>query len=73
MVPLPEIDGQTPTIVDYPLIYQGTLILVAKALAMNYLTALDVGGRLIWKANLGEGTVQRSPVISRDGLYYVVF
>ena len=60
------------TVADYPLIYQGNLYLVNKINGLNYLVALDFTGREFWRQKIGKGVVQRSPVISRNGIFYTV-
>jgi hypothetical protein len=71
-VPLPKIDGNEGTVVDYPLIWEGNMYLIAKVLRQNYLLSLDFRGTERWRQNIGAGPVQRSPVISRDGILYAV-
>ena len=73
-IPLPKIDGNEGAVADYPLIYQGNLYLISKVLDQNYLRSFDFKGVERWQSPIpiGTGTVQRSPVISRDGILYVV-
>jgi len=71
-IALPKIDGNAGSIADYPLIYQGNIHLVSKVLNQNYLLSLDFKGKERWRRAIGTGTVQRSPVISRNGILYVV-
>ena len=71
-IPLPQINGNAGSIADYPLIYQGNIHLVSKVLDQNYLLSLDFKGKERWRRAIGEGIVQRSPVISRGGIFYVV-
>lgn len=66
------VNGMNGSIADYPLIYQGNIYLVNKVEEKNYLCALDFKGKEICLENIGAGTVQRSPVISRNGIFYVV-
>jgi hypothetical protein len=68
------IDKNAAGIADYPLIYQGNIYLVAKVLEQNYLLSLDFKGSKRWPEAIaiGKGTVQRSPVISRSGILYIV-
>jgi hypothetical protein len=65
-------DGLDGSIADYPLIYRGNIYLVNKIEKINYLVALDFKGKEIWREEIGEGTVQRSPVIGRNGIFYAV-
>ena len=39
---------------------------------LNYLVALDGKGGLLWSSEIGGGVVQRAPVISPQGLLYLV-
>src|SRR5581483_4982588 len=55
-----------------PLIYQENIYLVYKLLDKNYLLALDFKGNKLTQKNIGEGTIERSPVISRNGIFYIV-
>src|SRR5262245_6304333 len=71
-IDLPRIDNQAGSVADYPLIYQGNIHVVYKVRDVNYLMALDSRGGELWRQPIGKGTVQRSPVISRDGRIYVV-
>lgn len=71
-IPLPEVEGNTGSIADYPLIYRGNLYLVGKFEEQNVLFCLDFRGTERWRSFIGRGTVQRSPVISGDGIFYVV-
>jgi hypothetical protein len=75
-VSLPKIGENMGTVVDYPLIYQGNLYLISylisNNLKQNYLISLDFKGTKRWQRVIGEGTVQRSPVISRNGIMYIV-
>jgi hypothetical protein len=70
-VPVPAINGKAE-VVDYPLIYEGNLCLISHVLDSNLLFSLDFRGAERWRAEVGTGTVQRSPVISRKGILYVV-
>lgn len=66
-------DGAGGTVADYPLVYQGNLYIIYKTLKANYLVCLDFSGtRKRWEANIGTGVVQGPPVISANGLMYVV-
>lgn len=59
-------------IADYPQIYRGNIYLIYQA-ARNYLICLDFTGRnKLWQKDIGTGTIQRSPVISRQGVLYAV-
>jgi hypothetical protein len=69
---LPRINGQGGSVQDYPLIFKGNMYLVLKVLDLNYLLALDFQGRELWRHEIGSGTIQRPPVISRDGIFYAV-
>jgi hypothetical protein len=69
---LMPINMQKGSIADYPLIHQGNLYLVNKVEATNYLVAIDFKGKELWRKDIGKGVVQRSPVISRNGILYVV-
>jgi hypothetical protein len=71
-IDLPRINGRAATVRDYPLIYRGNIYLLLKALDLNYLLALDYKGNELWRQEVGSGTVQRPPVISRDGIFYAV-
>jgi hypothetical protein len=71
-IPVGPIDKNVAGIADFPLIYQGDIYLVAKVLEQNYLLSLDFKGSERWRRVIGKGTVQRSPVISRSGIFYVV-
>lgn len=71
-VPLPKIGENVGTVVDYPLIYQGNIHLVSKVLDQNYLLSLNGQGAERWRRAIGKGAVQRSPVISRNGILYIV-
>lgn len=71
-IDMPRIGGQPGSIADYPLMYQGNIVLVYKVQSINYLMALDFNGHELWRREIGNGTVQRSPVISTDGKFYVV-
>jgi len=73
-IDMPKIDGETETgsVVDYPLIYQGNIYLVYKVLKRNYLLTLDFKGNKLSQKNIGEGTIERSPVISRNGIFYII-
>jgi hypothetical protein len=68
-IPVNDMNG---SIADYPLIYRGNMYLVNKDEGKNYLCALNFKGKEIWREDIGTGTVQRSPVISRNGIFYVV-
>jgi hypothetical protein len=67
------------SIAGYPLLYQGNLYLVYKELDKNYLVALNYKGAELWRAPICtdggncNGTVQRSPVISPGGIFYVLW
>jgi len=67
-----KVSGSAGTIADYPLIYRGDIYLVYKILDRNWLFALDFKGAELWRSDIGTGTIQRSPVISRNGLFYAV-
>ena len=71
-IDMPKINGGAGTIADYPLIYRGNMYLVYKVLDRNFLLALDYQGHELWRKDIGAGTVQRSPVISRNGFIYAV-
>jgi hypothetical protein len=71
-VTIPKIAATAASIADYPLIYQANIYLVIKALDQNYLLCLDFKGGERWRRAIGKGTVQRSPVISREGILYAV-
>jgi len=71
-IPLPKIGENAGSVVDYPLIYRGSMYLISKVLAQNYLLSLDFNGEERWRCDIGKGTVQRSPVISRNGILYLV-
>jgi hypothetical protein len=73
-IDLPKIDGASGTaaVVDYPLIYQGNLYVVEKVSNKNYLLILDFKGNKLKQREIGTGTIQRSPVISRNGIFYIV-
>lgn len=71
-IEMSKINGRAGSIADYPLIYQGDMYLVNKVEKNNYLVALDFKGKELWRKAIGEGIGQRSPVISRDGIVYVV-
>lgn len=60
------------SIADYPLVWRGNLYLVYKVLDTNYLVALDFRGEELWRHEIGEGTVQRPPVIGPGGLIYLI-
>ncbi len=70
-VSLPTINGAA-AVVDYPLIYEGNIYLISHVLDGNFLFSLDFKGVERWRAEVGKGVVQRSPVISRKGILYVV-
>ena len=70
-IPLPKIGEKDSAVADYPLIYQGNLYLISKVGEQNYLRSLDFKGAERWQRAIGTGTVQRSPVISRNGILYV--
>jgi len=72
-IDLPKIDGEAETgeVVDYPLIYQGNTYLVEKVSKRNYLLTLDFMGNKLRQKAIGPGTIQRSPVISRKGIFYI--
>ena len=71
-LPLPQINNVKGGIVDYPLIYRNNLYFVGKYNNENYLFSLDFTGRERWRCGIGAGTLQRSPVISKDGIIYVM-
>jgi len=71
-IDLPKTSGGPGTIADYPLIYRGDIYLVNKVSELNYLVALDFKGTELWRKDIGKGVVQRSPVISRNGIFYTV-
>ncbi len=58
-------------IADYPLIWRGNLYLVYKVLDTNHLVALDFRGKELWRHEIGEGKVERPPVIGPGGLIYL--
>jgi len=69
---LPSIGGKAASIEDYPLIYGGNIYLISKA-GTNYLVCMNFSGKnKMWEKDIGAGTVQRSPVISPQGVLYVV-
>jgi len=70
-IDLTPILGPSGTVADYPLIYQGNIYLVAMVDARNILTALGFAGQTLWQQDLGTGTIQRAPVISRQGIIYI--
>jgi hypothetical protein len=69
---MPQFSGGAGTVANYPLIYRGNIYLVYKVLDRNFLLALDFKGIEIWRKDIGAGTVQRPPVISRNGFFYAV-
>ena len=69
---LATIELQKGSIADYPLIHRGNLYIVHKVEAADFLVALDFKGKELWRKDIGTGVVQRSPVISRNGIFYVV-
>ena len=71
-IELAKILGQGGSIADYPLIYQGNIYLVGMVGSRNLLTALGFSGQKLWQEDIGTGTVQRSPAISRQGIMYIV-
>jgi outer membrane protein assembly factor BamB len=72
-VSLPSIGTGPGTLAGYPSIYQGNLYIIYKIGKINYLVCLDFSGRRkLWEAQIGEGTVERSPVIGSGGLFYAV-
>ena len=72
-IEIPKLLGQAGSVADYPLIYRGNVYVVYKVLEVNRLLALDFkGNEILWQGEIKKGTVQRSPVISRDGRFYVV-
>jgi hypothetical protein len=71
-ISLPRINQNVGSVADYPLIHQGNIYLIGKALDQNYLFSFDFKGTERWRRAIGKGTVQRSPVISRNGVIYVV-
>lgn len=71
-VPLPRIDNKVVGVADYPLIYQGGIYVIGTVDNKNYLLSLDFKGAERWRRDIGGGIVQRSPVISRSGIMYVV-
>jgi hypothetical protein len=71
-IALPNIGGNAGSVADFPLIYWGNIYLIEKVLEQNYLLSLDLKGREGWQRAIGTGTVQRSPVISPNGILYVV-
>ena len=71
-IDLTKILGQSGSIEDYPLIYQGNIYLVAMVDSRNLLTALGFTGQELWQQDIGAGTVQRSPAISGQGIIYIV-
>ena len=57
----------------YPVVYRGNIYLIYKTAETNNLICLDFTGKnKVWEKSIGRGTVQRSPVISRQGVLYVV-
>jgi len=73
-IALPRIDGVDGTValVDYPLIWQGNLYVVEHVSNKNYLLTLDFRGNKLNQREIESGTIQRSPVISRNGIFYMV-
>jgi outer membrane protein assembly factor BamB len=71
-IAVPRIDQNVAGIVDYPLIYQGKIYLISKVLDQNHLFSLDFKGAERWRQAIGKAVVQRSPVISRSGILYIV-
>jgi outer membrane protein assembly factor BamB len=71
-IEMSKMNGRAGAIVDYPLIHRGDMYLVNNVEENNYLVALDFKGKELWRQAIAEGIVQRSPVISRDGILYVV-
>jgi outer membrane protein assembly factor BamB len=71
-IPLPRIDNKVVGVADYPLIYQGGIYVIGTVDNKNYLLSLDFKGAERWRRDIGGGIVQRSPVISRSGIMYVV-
>ena len=61
------------SIASYPLLYRGNLYLVYTELNTNNLVALNFKGEELWRTPIGKGTVQRSPAISRTGIFYVLW
>jgi hypothetical protein len=72
ILPLPQINESKGSIVDYPLIYRGDLYIIGKFDKENYLFSFDFTGKERWRHKIDAGTVQRSPVISTDGIIYIV-
>jgi hypothetical protein len=70
-IELPTIGGRAGGLADYALLHHGRIYLVYKVLDLYYLLALDFRGNELWRRDIGKGTVQRPPVISRDGIFYV--
>jgi len=60
-------------IASFPLQYQGNLYLILDKSGKKYMTALNFKGERLWRRYLGDGTVQRSPAISRSGIFYVLW
>ena len=71
---LSKITRVAGTIADYPLIYKGKLYVVYKiGGGENYFEVMNFKGkRYWWETGIGKGVVQRSPVISRNGIMYIV-
>lgn len=69
-IPPPQDAKGKLNIADYPLIYQGRIYLIYMA-DRNYLTCLDFTGKnVLWQKDIGTGAVERSPVISPQGVLY---
>jgi hypothetical protein len=71
-IAVPRIDQAVAAVADYPLIYQGNLYVIGKVGNQNFLFGLDFKGAERWRQNIGLDVVQRSPVISRSGILYLV-
>jgi outer membrane protein assembly factor BamB len=71
-ISLPRIGDKVGAVADYPLIHQGNIYVITTVERRNYLLSLDFKGTERWRRDIGAGTVQRSPVISREGIMYVV-
>jgi hypothetical protein len=69
---LDKISIASGTIAGYPLIHRGDLYFINTINNENFLVASDFKGMEKWRQSLGAGTVQRAPVISREGTMYVV-
>lgn len=73
-LPLPAVgeDASPGLLAERPLLWRDQVIAVQKRGRLNYLVALDGKGGLLWSSEIGGGVVQRAPVISPQGLLYLV-